>query len=315
MKSVRRALACLFFLGFTAVAVLAQTQAGVIKALKVTGAVSRIAADGSEQPLADGALLAESDTVVTGTGSGVVLVFMNGSSVKLGAKSRLAVEEFKMDPLAEDIAIAQLKKEPTVSRTRLNLTYGEMVGDVKKLNVSSKYDIKTPVGAAGIRGTTFRIVFTPSENGSAVNFVLSTSEGVVVFQGTTDAAPVQVSAGTEVVVAAEVNVTTGEVTSAQVQSQGISSDATREIQAAVTQVIQEAQAAAVFTPAEQNSGTERSSTPTEGTKTGANTPEESKEEGAGAEAPAGQSRTTTDTSTPVISTPQPIDTSTISRSN
>ena len=103
---------------------------------------------------------------------------MNGSSVRIGADSRLAIEEFKMDPLAAPISNpSALKAEPSKSKTVLNLSYGEMVGDVKKLNSSSSYSIKTPVGAAGIRGTIYRIVFRPSSDGKAF-FTISTAGGV-----------------------------------------------------------------------------------------------------------------------------------------
>lgn len=319
MKTSLRFLYCIFALGCATAAAWAQTHAGVIKAMKVTGTVTRLAADGSQQAVTDGTLLTESDAIVTGDGSGVVLVFMNGSSVKLGAKSKLAIEEFKMDPLADDIAIAKLKAEPSVSKTNLNLAYGDMVGDVKKLNTASSYNIKTPAGAAGIRGTTFRIVFTPALDGRSATFQLSTSEGLVLFTGTTSSNPVPVGAGTEVVVAAEVNTATGQVTSTQIQTQGISQEATREIQTAVTEAIQQAQTQAVFTPAEQSapppsSSSSSSSSSTSNNQASANTSsEQTPNESAGA-APAANTGSTLPT-IPQITTPQPIDTSAISRSN
>lgn len=190
------------FCAFVAIALslnaAAQTAAGQIKAAKVEGQVFKLAANGTSTPLKNGELLTETDTVTTGKGASMVLVFMNGSSVKLGADSRLAIDEFKMDPLAADINASTLKAEPSVSKTTLNLAYGEMVGDVKKLNTSSSYSIKTPVGAAGIRGTIYRIVFRPSANGKAF-FTISTAEGKVVMLGVTTQ-EIPVDAGKEVVV-------------------------------------------------------------------------------------------------------------------
>lgn len=180
----------------------AQTALGIIKAAKVQGQVTKTAADGTTAALKDGDLVTESDAVVTGKESSVVLVFNNGSSVRVGADSRLAIDEFKMDPLEQDINAATLKAEPTKSKTALNLSYGEMVGDVKKLNSASSYSIKTPVGAAGIRGTIYRIVFRPSADGKAF-FTVSTAEGRVVMQGVT-ANEVPVEAGKEVVVEIDV---------------------------------------------------------------------------------------------------------------
>ena len=263
MKSfILRFLLGVFALGFIATSGFAQTHSGAIKALKVSGTVSRIDSAGVTSPVTDGTALAESDTIVTGADSGVVLVFMNGSSVKLGANSRLLVEQFKMDPLAGDINVATLKKEPSVSQTTLNLAYGELVGDVKKLNSSSTYNIKTAVGAAGIRGTTFRIVLTPSADGKTFAFTLSTTEGLVVvsFTGSTATAPVEVGQGTEVTATAEINTTTGTTTSTSVTTGGISDAASAAINTAITEAIQQAQDAGFFTTAEQQAaGSETSS--------------------------------------------------------
>jgi hypothetical protein len=76
-----------------------------------------------------------------------------------------------------------------------------MVGEVKKLNTTggSAYSVKTPVGAAGIRGTVYRIVFKPSANGKAF-FTISTADGVVVMQEVANTADIPVEAGKEVVV-------------------------------------------------------------------------------------------------------------------
>lgn len=180
----------------------AQTQVGQIKAARVENQVLKQLADGSTAPVKNGDLLTEKDVILTGKGASVVLVFMNGSSVKLGADSRLAIDEFKMDPLSEDVNMTTLKTEPSVSKTTLNLAYGELVGDVKKLNTSSSYSIKTPVGAAGIRGTIFRIVFHPAADGKAF-FTVSTAEGSVVMQGVTTQ-DIPIAAGKEVVVTIDV---------------------------------------------------------------------------------------------------------------
>jgi hypothetical protein len=224
----------------------AQTQAGQIKAARVEGEVSKVTKDGSSIKIKNGDALTESDIVTTGKGSSVVLIFMNGSTVKLGADSRLAIDEFKMDPLAASVKVSDLKAEPTVSKTSLNLAYGELVGDVKHLNTSagSYYNIKTPVGAAGIRGTQFRIVFRPTSDGKAFTFTLSTAEGLVLFTGTTQGsgAPVDVPLNQEVVVTGNVDPATGQITLlTPIATQPISAEAKQQIAVAVEQVVQQAQ--------------------------------------------------------------------------
>ena len=179
----------------------AQTGLGQVKAAKVEGEVTKVV-NGQPVAIKVGDSLHETDVIATGKNSSVVLVFENGSSIKLGADSRLAIDEFKIDPLAPGTSMAGLTAEPTVSKTALNLSYGELVGDVKKLNKSSTYSIKTPVGAAGIRGTIFRIVCRPDAIGKAF-FTVSTADGRVVMEGVTTQ-EIPIDTGKEVVVTVDI---------------------------------------------------------------------------------------------------------------
>lgn len=291
----------------------AQTAPGVIKAGKVQGDVFRLTADGQSLPVKAGDNLIETDTVRTAKGASVVLVFMNGSSVKLGSDSKLKIEEFKMDPLGEDIAVAKLEAEPSKSKTALDLAYGEMIGDVKKLNTESSYNIKTPVGAAGIRGTQFRIVFRPSGDGRTFTFQLSTAEGRVVFEGTVAApANVSVPANEELVVTAEVTVNpqTGDITVQSTQvpptTQPISNDATQTITTATAEqqavveatiiTVAEQQAAAATTPSSSDSSSS-SSTSSETKKEETTSTETKSNDTTSSEAKS------TDTTTPASQTP------------
>ena len=247
----------LLFCAFVAIAVLsvntrAQTSDGDIKPVRIVGQVQKLMPNNQFVQLTKKDILHSNDTVVTGKDSSVVLVFMNGSSIQLGADTRLKIDEFKMDPYDKEILPSKLAKEPSVSKTALNLAYGEIVGDVKKLNTAggSTYSIKTPVGAAGIRGTVFRIVFRPTSDGKAFTFQLSTTEGLVVLEGTVHGAvaPVDVPESKEVVVTGNIDLATGELTfSAPTSTQPISSEATLKI-GKVKAVIQEAQKETVFVP-------------------------------------------------------------------
>lgn len=192
---------------------------GAIKASNVRGDVRKInLTDKSETPLKNNDTLIQDNAIVTGKGeSSVVLVFANGSTVRVGSESRLEIQEFLMDPLQADVpSVAALTAEPTRSQTNLRLEFGEMVGNVKTLNraAGSTFSVSTPAGAAGIRGTTFRIVYRPTGNGRAFNFQLSTSEGVVLYEGTTQlgAAAVNVPLGQQIQVVAQVDPATNAVT-------------------------------------------------------------------------------------------------------
>ena len=204
-SSVIRLLLAAIFAAVFAVSAQAQSMApGQIKAAKVEHQVMKLVKGKAPVQLKDGDDLTESDTVTTGKDSSAVLVFMNGSSVKLGPDSELKIDEFKMDPLAvgTQVKMAGITDEPSTSVTQLNLSHGELVGNVRKLHTGSAYTVKTPVGAAGIRGTTFRIVFIPDKDGKAF-FTVSTAEGKIVMQGVTKE-EISIPAGKEVVVTADV---------------------------------------------------------------------------------------------------------------
>lgn len=280
---------------------------GAIKVGKVDGAVYRLTADGQSLQLKVGDTVIETDTVSTDKGALVVLVFANGASIKLGSDTQLKIEEFKMDPLDEDVVVAKLEREPSASKTKLMMTKGELVGDVKHLNYDkgSTFNISTPVGAAGIRGTTFRIVFRPTGDGKSFTFQLSTADGKVAFEGTVQApAGVEVPKGEELVVTAEatVDATTGavEVTKVDVPASTtpISAEATTQItQAIVTVITEAAQTVTITTSDQQNAAnTDTSSgSGSSNTNTGDTTSEEKKSEETKKDEPKTDESTTKET--------------------
>jgi hypothetical protein len=196
----------------TAPAIPGSMVVGAIKAANVRGNVKKVnLTDKSELPLRGGDSLIQDNAIVTvGNDASAILVFANGSTVRVGGDTRLEIRTFMMDPLQTEIAdVAALTKEPTTSRTDLRLEFGEVVGNVKTLDraAGSSFTVSTPAGAAGIRGTTFRIVYRPTGNGQAFNYQLSTSEGVVLFEGTTPAgaAAASVPVGQEISVVAQID--------------------------------------------------------------------------------------------------------------
>lgn len=173
--------------------------------------------DGSTINVVNGTELAQGYVINTDRNSSVVLVFSNGATLNLAQDSVLTIDEFTQDPFGDDISVSQLSAEPTASQTRLNLSRGELVGNVKKLNydAGSRFDIQTPVGAAGIRGTTFRIVFRPDGTGKAF-FSLTTVEGNVVLAAGSVNLPADTSVlgnqEVEVLIDVKVDPTTGALT-------------------------------------------------------------------------------------------------------
>ena len=136
-----------------------------IVATRVTGTVT-IKREPRNPParLANNDTVPQDATVNTGPNSSVVLVFSNGTVVQLGAESELAIAQFLQDPYPATIKLAALVKEPTVSRTKLVLNRGELVGVVKNLNQEqgSSFAVATPAGIAENTGGFFRLVFRPA---------------------------------------------------------------------------------------------------------------------------------------------------------
>lgn len=217
----KKFLTWLWFFGFASLLCLdAQAQQasapGQIKAVRVTGSVTATK-DGNTITVVNGTELAQGYVVNTERNSSAVLIFSNGATLNLAQDSSLAIDEFTQDPFAEEISISQLTAEPSASQTRLNLSRGELVGNVKKLNydAGSRFDVQTPVGAAGIRGTTFRIIFRPDGTGKAF-FSLTTVEGNVVLAAGTVNLPAETSVPdnkeVEVIIDVKVDPVTGALT-------------------------------------------------------------------------------------------------------
>ncbi|MCR6656159.1 MAG: FecR domain-containing protein [Opitutus sp.] len=192
-------------LGLIGSSVAAHAQAnriqGRIVAAQVSGTVTALnRADNTSTALAAGVEIKQNYVIQAGAGSSAVLVFSNGTSVAIAEDTMLAIDEFLQEPFSGENVVAQAKAEPSTSTTKLNVLRGELVANVKKLNrdKGSKFEVLTPIGAAGVRGTVFRIVVRADANGQ-VTFSLATSEGEVLLAGL-DGSNIPVQAGKEVTV-------------------------------------------------------------------------------------------------------------------
>ena len=222
----------------------------------------------------------EEDLIVTiGEGSRVILVFSNGATINVGQDSQVEIRQFAQDPFSSDYAFGEATTEPPTSnsQTRIHLTRGELIGNVKSLNEGSTFEVSTPAGAAGIRGTTFRVVFRPSDDGGAF-FTVTTIEGDVLvstLDGTLADAPISVTDQQEIEILVEVNDETGEVTVLTPTSEITTTTAAPETVAAVTEVVQQAaeEVAAIVLDAIAPSGPSG-----DGENTGQGNPEEGDED-------------------------------------
>lgn len=131
----------------------------------------------------DGTQLGKADIITTAAQSSVMLVIPNGTVVALKEKSRLKISVALQSALQGDepviaTAAGAEPAEPGVSSTSFELSFGEMLTRVRKLNPSSTFEVQTPVSVAAVRGTVFEISYQPGAKGDA-QYQLSTASGLV----------------------------------------------------------------------------------------------------------------------------------------
>jgi len=204
--------------------------------------------------LANESKVSHSDVVITADDghSSVVLVFSTGTTIHLRHGSVFDIEEYQQEPWTGKAEVAKLEEEPSSSHTRLNLVKGELLGKATKLKKdgSSTLQVRTPVGVAGIRGTTFRIVFRPDpQHPGQYLFQLSTAEGRVEFSPFAPGSqPVVVEGNREISATVQVRIDPGTGNAVPVSapifssdSQPISSQTLQQIQTMVIEVIEAVQ--------------------------------------------------------------------------
>lgn len=160
---VKQILTLFFLSSITAISLFAADSKGAIIIASMEGQVAVKNNDTGallpEDRVKVGGLIFDGHTVETGKGSKVVLLFSSGTITTLKAESVLNIKKFtqeKFDPKTAGKLSAR-KDEPSPSDTLIDLSLGDMVVDVKKLKKESSFNIDSPVGTAGIRGTIPRI--------------------------------------------------------------------------------------------------------------------------------------------------------------
>ena len=150
-------------------------EAGKAVVRSIRGQAQYQEAGGQWLPLKVGQVLKAGSTVRTASDSNADL-FMdhNGPVVRLVENTTLGLEKLNYTATGVDMII----------ETQLDLKSGRIIGVVRKMADQSKYEIKTPNGVAGIRGTEYDITATSVlrvVSGSMV-MVYVKSDGTVVTQ-------------------------------------------------------------------------------------------------------------------------------------
>jgi len=138
-----------------------------------------------------GVLLPDGASVQTGEGASVLLLLSNGTVVTVSENTRMKISSFVQEPFDDNgLSVGDLNEEPSSSSVLVDLDVGELVVKTKKLNKKSNFEISSPVGTAGIRGTQFGMGYSPRRGMS-----LDVTESTVSFKPRGGGQPRMVRAG------------------------------------------------------------------------------------------------------------------------
>jgi hypothetical protein len=207
LKTVFQLLA-IAFLAFPAIAKAQQPadapmKNGIIVLTSFEGDV-KISSSSTDQTQAPskGAILKQGQIIVTGPKAKASLAFENGIVMEVTPSSKFLIQEFQQAPW--DVApdkLAEMKSEPSKSKTTGFLEYGDIITGVKKLKPGSSLEVSTPLGTAGIRGTDFKTSAVKNSDGTAKSFTVGVASGEVGVRSAGGGESVPVAAGTSSTVA------------------------------------------------------------------------------------------------------------------
>jgi len=117
-----------------------------------------------------GGILFDGHTVKASKGSKAVLLMSSGTILTVRENSSVNLKKFAQEPFKPgDKKLSELKNEPSPSETIVEVEKGDLVFNIKKLDKKSNFNIESPLGTAGIRGTA----------GSAGTDKLTLTEGAI----------------------------------------------------------------------------------------------------------------------------------------
>ncbi len=138
-----------------------------------------------------GSIVPEGASVETGPGGSALLLLSNGTVVTVTENAKMKIKSFDQEAFTSNgKSMKDFQEELSPSRVLVDLEVGSLVVQTKKLSKKSNFEISSPVGTAGIRGTEFKMGFD-----ATAGIELDVTESTVAFTPVGNDRPVPVSAG------------------------------------------------------------------------------------------------------------------------
>lgn len=142
-------------------------QKGTVEVVSVKGSAELINLANKRAALTRALTFQEGNRVETKEKSTADLVLSNGSTILVNPDTLMQVKTFSQvgSPLIVPGKYRELAAEPTPSVVQIEVYRGKIDGEVRKLNPSTQYTIKTPVGLVRVRGTVFSVSYHVDRQG------------------------------------------------------------------------------------------------------------------------------------------------------
>lgn len=135
-------------------------------------------------PLAKGDSILVADEIVTGEAARAQLLMLDGAKIAIRPNSRLLIEEFLYasgESAPEGTPVASASHDRAVYRL-IKGGFRSITGAIGKEN-EADYEVRSPVGVLGIRGTDYTVLLCQNDCGSEQNGLhISVTSGIVVFR-------------------------------------------------------------------------------------------------------------------------------------
>lgn len=135
-------------------------------------------------PLAKGDSILVADEIVTGEAARAQLLMLDGAKIAIRPNSRLLIEEFLYasgESAPEGTPVASASHDRAVYRL-IKGGFRSITGAIGKEN-EADYEVRSPVGVLGIRGTDYTVLLCQNDCESEPNGLhISVTSGIVVFR-------------------------------------------------------------------------------------------------------------------------------------